>query len=49
MKRLAIDIEVYTPTRLRIPDPSHANYPIISVALASTDGLRKILITFREG
>ncbi len=49
MKRLAIDIEVYTPTRLRIPDPSDANYPIISVALAGTDGLRKILITFREG
>jgi DNA polymerase I len=49
MRRLAIDIEVYTPTRLRIPDPSDAHYPIISVALAGTDGLRKILITFREG
>ncbi len=49
MKRLAIDIEVYTPTRLRIPDPSDTNYPIISVALAGTDGLRKIFLTYREG
>ena len=49
MKRLAIDIEVYTPTRLRIPDPSDAHYPIISVALVGTDGLRKVFLTYREG
>ncbi|MEM4740445.1 MAG: DNA-directed DNA polymerase I [Zestosphaera sp.] len=49
MKRLAIDIEVYTPTRLRIPDPSDAHYPIISVALAGTDDLRKIFLTYRDG
>lgn len=49
MRRLAVDIEVYTPTRLRIPDPSDAQYPVISVALAGTDNLRRVLVTYREG
>ena len=45
--RLAIDIEVYTPFRGRIPDPEYAAYPIISVALTATDGLRKVLVLRR--
>ncbi|MEM0014358.1 MAG: DNA-directed DNA polymerase I [Zestosphaera sp.] len=49
MRRLAVDIEVYTPTRLRVPDPSEAHYPIISIALAGSDGLRRVLVVYREG
>lgn len=47
-KRIAIDIEVYTPFEGRIPSPDTAEYPIISIALASNDGVRKTLILYRE-
>ncbi len=47
--RIAVDIEVYTPTRGRMPDPGRASYPIISIAFASSDGLRKILVLKRPG
>ncbi|MEM3983420.1 MAG: 3'-5' exonuclease, partial [Sulfolobales archaeon] len=45
---LAIDIEVYTPIETRVPNPEEANYPIISVALAGSDGLRKVLVLSRQ-
>ncbi len=48
IRRLAIDIEVYTPFRGRVPDTNSAPYPIISVALASNDGLKKVLVLARE-
>ena len=48
IKRIALDIEVYTPFRGRIPDVDKAQYPIISVALVSNDGLRKVLLLARE-
>jgi len=48
IKRIALDIEVYTPFRGRIPDVEKAQYPIISVALVSNDGLRKVLALARE-
>ncbi len=47
-KRLAIDIEVYTPFKGRVPNPKLAEYPIISVALVSNDGLNKVLVLGRE-
>ena len=49
IKRLAIDIEVYTPFRGRVPDPEKTPYPVISIALAGSDGLRKVLVLAREG
>jgi len=49
MRRLAIDIEVYTPFRGRVPDPEKTPYPIISIALVGSDGLRKVLVLAREG
>ncbi len=49
IRRLAIDIEVYTPFRGRIPDPEKTPYPIISIALAGSDGLRKVLVLVRDG
>jgi DNA polymerase I len=48
VRRLAIDIEVYTPFRGRVPDPERTPYPIISVALYGSDGLKKVLVLKRE-
>ncbi|MEM1844515.1 MAG: DNA-directed DNA polymerase I [Ignisphaera sp.] len=47
-KRIAIDIEVYTPFEGKIPSPDQASYPIMSIAFASNDGLRKVLVLYRE-
>ncbi len=47
IKRVAIDIEVYTPQENRIPNPREANYEIISIALAGSDGLKKVLVLRR--
>jgi DNA polymerase I len=48
MKRIAVDIEVYTPFRGRVPDKIKTPYPIISIALCGSDGLRKVLMLARE-
>ncbi|QXJ29959.1 Archaeal DNA polymerase I [Saccharolobus shibatae B12] len=48
IKRVAIDIEVYTPVKGRIPDSQKAEFPIISIALAGSDGLRKVLVLNRN-
>lgn len=47
-KRVAIDIEVYTPFRGRIPHPERAEYPVISIALVANDGFKKVLVLARE-
>ncbi|WP_248547118.1 DNA-directed DNA polymerase I [Metallosphaera sedula] len=47
VKRVAIDIEVYTPMMGRVPDPVKAEYPVISVALAGSDGLKLVLVLDR--
>ncbi len=44
IKRLALDIEVYTPTPNRIPDPQEANDPVSCVALIGSDGLKRVLM-----
>jgi len=49
IRRLAIDIEVYTPFKGRIPDAVKTPYPVISIALTSNDGLRKVLLLGRDG
>ncbi|ALU12047.1 DNA polymerase I [Ignicoccus islandicus DSM 13165] len=45
---LAIDIEVFTPSLGRVPDATKAPYPITSVALASNDGMKKVLVLIRN-
>ncbi len=47
IKRLAIDVEVYTPHEGKIPDPRDAEFEVISVALVGSDGLRRVLILRR--
>ncbi|MCG2869627.1 MAG: DNA-directed DNA polymerase I [Vulcanisaeta sp.] len=49
IKRLAVDIEVFTPQENRIPNPREASYEIISIGLAGSDGLRKVLVLRRPG
>ncbi|QIW24305.1 DNA-directed DNA polymerase I [Sulfolobus sp. S-194] len=48
VKRVAIDIEVYTPIKGRIPDPEKAEFPIISISLAGNDGIKRVLVLLRE-
>ncbi|MET1101135.1 MAG: DNA-directed DNA polymerase I [Pyrodictiaceae archaeon] len=47
--RLAVDIEVFTPFKGRVPDPNEASYPIMSIAFSSTDQLRGVFVLYREG
>lgn len=47
LKRLAIDIEVYSPEPNRVPKASEAPYPIIAMSFRGSDGLRKILLLKR--
>nr|AHA34880.1 DNA polymerase B [uncultured crenarchaeote] len=47
VKRVVLDIEVYTPMMGRVPDPTKAEYPVISVALAGSDGLKLVLVLDR--
>ncbi|MEM3980935.1 MAG: DNA-directed DNA polymerase I, partial [Ignisphaera sp.] len=47
-RRIAIDIEVYTPFEGRVPSPDDAVFPIMSVAFFSNDGLKKVLVLNRD-
>jgi len=47
-RRVAIDIEVYSPIPDRVPSPERAYYPVIAVAVYSNDGLKKVLILRRH-
>ncbi|MEM0505700.1 MAG: DNA-directed DNA polymerase I [Thermosphaera sp.] len=48
VKRVAVDIEVFTPFKGRVPSPKLAEYPVISVALVGNDGFSKILLLARD-
>ncbi|MEM1627921.1 MAG: DNA-directed DNA polymerase I [Desulfurococcaceae archaeon] len=47
VNRIAIDIEVYTPFKGRVPNPKLAEYPVISIAFSSNDNFRKVLLLAR--
>jgi len=49
LRRVAIDVEVYTPQENKIPDPKEALYEIISVAVVGSDGLKRVFILKRPG
>ncbi|RLG88080.1 MAG: type B DNA-directed DNA polymerase, partial [Thermoprotei archaeon] len=46
--RIAVDIEVYTPLRSRVPSPNTVEFPIISIALVNNEGLRRVLVLYRD-
>jgi DNA polymerase I len=48
LKRVAVDIEVFTPIEGRIPDPVKAEFPIISIALAGNDSKKLVLVLKRD-
>jgi len=45
--RVAVDIEVYTPFKGRVPNPRQGEYPVISIALSANDGFRKVYLLGR--
>jgi DNA polymerase I len=47
--RAAIDIEVYSPTSTRVPDPREAAYPVICCSVYTSDNQKKVLMLKREG
>ncbi|MFQ6084876.1 MAG: DNA-directed DNA polymerase I [Candidatus Bathyarchaeia archaeon] len=46
-KRVALDIEVYTPEAGHVPSPKEADHPVICVSLIGSDGLRRVLLLRR--
>ena len=48
-RRAAIDIEVYSPTSTRVPDPREASCPIICCSIYSSDNQKRVLMLKREG
>ena len=47
-RRVAFDIEVFSPSATRVPDPQEAPYPIICASFVTTDGNDKVLLLKRE-
>ena len=47
-RRAAIDIEVYSPTSTRVPDPREASCPVICCSLYTSDEQKKVFMLKRE-
>jgi len=48
-RRVALDIEVFSPIPTRVPDPQEAAYRVICATLLGSDGKNKVLLLRREG
>jgi len=48
MRRVALDIEVYSPVATRVPNAEETPYPIICASLADSEGKRRVLLLRRE-
>lgn len=48
MRRVALDIEVYSPIATRVPNAEETPYRIICVSLADSEGKRRVLLLRRE-
>jgi DNA polymerase I len=49
IRRIAVDIEIYTSVANRIPNPEEAIEPIIAVSFVSSDGLKHVLLLNETG
>ncbi|MFW9799777.1 MAG: 3'-5' exonuclease, partial [Candidatus Thorarchaeota archaeon] len=49
IRRIAIDIEVYTPVKNRIPDARTAPYEVIAIGLSDNEGYNKCFLLKRAG
>ncbi len=47
-RRVALDIEVFSPIPTRVPDPTEAAHPVICATLLGTDGKKRVLLLKRE-
>jgi len=48
MRRVALDIEVYSPIATRVPNAEEAPYKVICVSLVDSEGKRRVLLLRRE-
>ena len=48
-RRVALDIEVYSPIPTRMPDPREAAYQVVCVSLYGSDGKKRVLLLKRPG
>ena len=48
MRRVALDIEVYSPVATRVPSAEEANYPVICASLVDSEGKRRVLLLRRK-
>jgi DNA polymerase I len=44
LRRVAVDIEVYTPIANRIPNPDEAQEPITAVSFVASDGMKRVIL-----
>ena len=49
LRRVAVDIEVYTAVANRMPNPDEASDPIIAVSFVSSDGLKRVILLNETG
>jgi DNA polymerase I len=49
IRRVAVDIEVYTSVANRLPNPDEAIEPITAVSFAASDGLRRVILLNETG
>ncbi|MFW9833619.1 MAG: DNA-directed DNA polymerase I [Candidatus Thorarchaeota archaeon] len=49
IRRLAVDIEVYSPVVNRIPDPNRTDYPVTAIGLSDNEGFNKCFVLKRKG
>lgn len=47
-RRVALDIEVFSPVSTRVPDPEEAAYQVICASLASSDSGKRVLLLKRK-
>jgi len=48
LRRIALDIEVYSPIATRLPDPREAEHPVICASLLGSDGKSRLLLLKRS-
>ena len=48
-RRAAIDIEVYSPTSTRVPDPREASCPVICCSVYTSENQKRVFILRRDG
>jgi len=49
IKRLAVDIEVYSPVVNRVPDPGNTEYPVTAIGFSDNEGFNKCFVLKRKG